>query len=620
MVKVPSLSGLTRTTATQSITDSGLVAVETGSTTTTDDTLNQKIASQTPELDTLVDYETNVSYTYYLFSFTPYSFTPTAPYSFTPQTYSFTPQTYSFTPVVAGPTLPVPTLSVSVGPGAGGTAYANVTVGNIDYANSYTSTMGSQNPEFPEEWNIEGLSYGQSYTVSITASRSGYTSSTGSITFTPAAVPYSFTPQTYSFTPQTYSFTPTAGSGVWYTYCGNPSAGYDPGTVIGPLFEATKTCAQLLQVINASNDAVSGTWDCEPGTSGQPSVTAASCGTPYSFTPTAAYSFTPVAPYSFTPYSFTPVAPPYSFTPTAASGVWYAYCASSGAGGGSQGPFFWANRTCSQVQQSLVQTGEFGSNFRCGTGTEAGPSPITAPTCSAPYSFTPVAPYSFTPYSFTPVYSFTPYSFTPVYSFTPYSFTPQAYSFTPVAYSFTPVAPYSFTPQAYSFVPLKVCIDQDTLVQVVGLEDSVEFKAAKDIKLGDKIWSITWEGLLDDLQDPSASTVYPENLQGVQRVKSEIVQIEPSIKETTIYFNGDKNKRFTAEEKVLIKRGSSHIFVEAKTITTADFIFEATDSGMIATPVTGIDYIEETRNVFKFNAFPVDTIIAGNMVVHNSKL
>ena len=499
MVKVPNLSGLTRTTATQSIVDNGLVAVETGSTTTADDTLNQKIASQTPPIDTLVDYETNVSYTYYLFSFTPYSFTPTAPYSFTPQAYSFTPQTYSFTPQT-----------------------------------------------------------------------------------------YSFTPETYSFTP--YSFTPTpAQTGVWYTHCSNPATGGD-NSVVGPFFWANTTCAQVQQILTQTGELGPGNnFNCAVGPEAGPSpIPAANC--------------TPV--YSFTPYSFTPA---YSFTPTAVSGVWYAYCASSGAGGGSQGPFFWANRTCGQVQQSLVQTGELGSNFTCLSGTEGGTPSVSAPSCGAPYSFTPV--YSFTPYSFTPVYSFTPYSFTPVYSFTPYSFTP--------VYSFTP---YSFTPTAYSFVPLKVCIDQDTLIQVVGVEDSVEFKAAKDIKLGDQIWSITWEGLLDDLQDPSASTVYPENLQGVQRVKSQIVQIDPSVKDTTIYFNGDKNKRFTAEEKVLIKRLDSHIFVEAKTVTEDDFIFEATDSGMVATPVTGIEYIEETRNVFKFNAFPVDTIIAGNMVVHNSKV
>ena len=250
-----------------------------------------------------------------------------------------------------------------------------------------------------------------------------------------------------------------------------------------------------------------------------------------------------------------------------------------------------------------------GNNFDCAAGPEEGPSPIAAATCSPVYSFTP---YSFTP---TPAYTFTP---------TAYTFTPTAptYTFTPTpAYTFTPYTftPYSFTP-TYSFVPLKVCIDEDTLIQIVGYENSVEFKAAKDIVLGDKIWSITWDGLLDDLQDPGASTIYPENLKNVKRVQSEIVQISPSTKDTTLYFNGDKTKRFTPEEKVLIKRLDSHIFVEAKTVTENDFIFEPTDSGMVATPVSSLDYIEEIRNVFKFNAFPVDTIIAGNMVVHNSKV
>lgn len=230
-----------------------------------------------------------------------------------------------------------------------------------------------------------------------------------------------------------------------------------------------------------------------------------------------------------------------------------------------------------------------------------------------PYSF---VPYSFTPFSFTP-FAFTPYAFTPVYSFTPYAFTPYAftpYAFTP--YSFTPA--YSFVP--YAFTPLKVCIDQDTLIQIIGANNSVEFKPAKDIVIGDKIWSIHWLGLQDESIDPHAEAVYPASLEEISKVPSEIIAIDPSVKDLTLYFNGDLGKRFTAEEKVLVKRDNTHVFVEAKTITTSDFIFEATETGMVETPVTSVDYIEETRNVFKFNAFPVDTIIAGNMVVHNSKV
>jgi hypothetical protein len=152
------------------------------------------------------------------------------------------------------------------------------------------------------------------------------------------------------------------------------------------------------------------------------------------------------------------------------------------------------------------------------------------------------------------------------------------------------------------------------------LTDSVESKAAKDIVVGDKIWSINWNGLLDESVDPSASTVYPAVLDGIERVPSEIIAIEPSVKEQTLFFNGDKGKRFTEGEKVLIKRDNTHIFLEAEKVLTTDFIFEATDNGMVETPVTSVEYITETRNVFKFNAFPVDTIIAGNMVVHNSKV
>jgi hypothetical protein len=165
-----------------------------------------------------------------------------------------------------------------------------------------------------------------------------------------------------------------------------------------------------------------------------------------------------------------------------------------------------------------------------------------------------------------------------------------------------------------------VCIDEDTLIQVIGEDNSVEFKAAKDIIVGDKIWSIHWTGLKDESIDPHAEEVYPEILEGIAKVPSEIIAIDPSVKDVTLFFNGDKGKRFTAEEKVLVKRGNTHAFVEAKTVTSSDSIFEATADGMVETPVTSVDYIEETRNVFKFNAFPIDTIIAGNMVVHNSKV
>jgi hypothetical protein len=82
---------------------------------------------------------------------------------------------------LATPSLSVTSSGYNTYPNA---VYANIGVGNYDYQNTYTATMGTQNSEFPEEWNIANMSPNTSYTVYVTASRAGYTSATGSITFT----------------------------------------------------------------------------------------------------------------------------------------------------------------------------------------------------------------------------------------------------------------------------------------------------------------------------------------------------------------------------------------------------------------------------------------------------
>ena len=128
--------------------------------------------------------------------------TPVAPVPVpTPVVQPVAPVVQPVAPVVSTPTLATPSLSVSMGPdGFSGGVYANVTVTNYSSDNTYianSSVALTRNPEFPEEWNISGLTSGQSYTVYITASRNGYTNAQGSITFTanagatptPAATP-----------------------------------------------------------------------------------------------------------------------------------------------------------------------------------------------------------------------------------------------------------------------------------------------------------------------------------------------------------------------------------------------------------------------------------------------
>lgn len=71
MVKVPDLSGLTKTQAAAAIEAAHLVAVDGGSSDTSNSALDNKIASQLPNPNDLVSYESSVSYISYHYVSTP---------------------------------------------------------------------------------------------------------------------------------------------------------------------------------------------------------------------------------------------------------------------------------------------------------------------------------------------------------------------------------------------------------------------------------------------------------------------------------------------------------------------------------------------------------------------
>ncbi len=75
MVRVPNLIGLTKTQAQAAILGSGLKILNELTTSTYDLVLNEQTLSQNPSQNTLVDYETGVSFNYY--SYIPYTPTPT---------------------------------------------------------------------------------------------------------------------------------------------------------------------------------------------------------------------------------------------------------------------------------------------------------------------------------------------------------------------------------------------------------------------------------------------------------------------------------------------------------------------------------------------------------------
>ena len=99
MVKVPDLSGLTKSAAITAIQNANLNYVDGGSTTTNNSSLDNIVASQLPNANELVQYESNVTFIYYTYVAVP---TPT-PVTPTP----VTPTPVTPTPVTPTPVTPV---------------------------------------------------------------------------------------------------------------------------------------------------------------------------------------------------------------------------------------------------------------------------------------------------------------------------------------------------------------------------------------------------------------------------------------------------------------------------------------------------------------------------------
>ena len=146
------------------------------------------------------------------------------------------------------------------------------------------------------------------------------------------------------------------------------------------------------------------------------------------------------------------------------------------------------------------------------------------------------------------------------------------------------------------------------------------YKKAKDIVVGDKIWSVAWDGLDDEFTlDPY--TWSSDSVQNIHTVESEITGIIPSIKDITVSINNDNDKRFSLEQTILILRNSVYFFGTTGILEVGDTVIEYQENGSFEhIPVTNISIIDEQRTVYEFDASPNDILLAGNLIVHNRKI
>jgi hypothetical protein len=191
------------------------------------------------------------------------------------------------------------------------------------------------------------------------------------------------------------------------------------------------------------------------------------------------------------------------------------------------------------------------------------------------------------------------------------------FSFVPFGvFGFSPFGVFGFSP--FGFAPY--CVDQDTPISIVGPNDSIAFKSAEDINVGDEVWAMVYDEYVDEEQGVAINSFSSPELTNKRMEKTIIQSILPSTKTQTIYFNNDINKRFSLQENILIKRNSMFAFVESGQIQIGDIYVNHNEDGTFSdTVIDAITVIDENRTVYKFNAEPIDHITAGGMVVHNVK-
>ena len=176
--------------------------------------------------------------------------------------------------------------------------------------------------------------------------------------------------------------------------------------------------------------------------------------------------------------------------------------------------------------------------------------------------------------------------------------------------------------QYYSgpYIPPYFCIQADTPI-MTWLDSKIVYKKAKDLALGDKLVSYSFEELPKYESTYDVSTWSSESLTPIKYESADVVSIKQHKKDTTVYFNNNLDTRMSIDHSVFIKRNGETFIANAGTIEIGDTIFEIDnkDLTIFENKIISINVIEEETDVFEIDCNPYDVFFAGNMLTHNFK-
>jgi hypothetical protein len=203
--------------------------------------------------------------------------------------------------------------------------------------------------------------------------------------------------------------------------------------------------------------------------------------------------------------------------------------------------------------------------------------------------------------SITTTFSFVPFGFAP-FGFTPFG----AFGFTPFgAFGFTPFGAFGFF--QFGFAPSQ-CVHEDTLIKTPN-----GLIPAKYISVGDTIYTLD----ISEINSEDSLSFNSESLISTGLIETEIQNIDPSQKDTIVWFNGDDSAKFSQEQPMFVKRDGQYGILPSGLVDTNDILIKVSPEGeIVETPVTEVNTQEGTFNVYSFSTGPKPWYIAGDYLVH----
>ena len=267
-------------------------------------------------------------------------------------------------------------------------------------------------------------------------------------------------------------------------------------------------------------------------------------------------------------------------------------------------------RTSAQAQADVVSEGFILGNVITSVSGEPAEAAndgliveqIPAVTTPADYE-TPVdltvRQFSFTPFS---VFGFSPFS---VFGFSPFN-----------VFGFSPFNVFGFSPfRVFGFSPTYFCIDEETPVLTKN-----GYMLARDISVEDILITKTFDDMPilnhNELQEWSSDKDKTYNT-----IESRVTKINESEVESTVIINGDKYKRFSIQEDILVLREDKLIFVISSELKSGDLIVKNPEESLNDGPlyqVRSIEIVKENRKVYDFVKEPFGLMVADSLLVYNA--